>query len=154
MAFPRILSRIHTNFINKAARRVVGRSAIADLEHVGRTSGKLHHTPVRAFRTGDTVVIGINFGPRSDWLRNVLATGHGRMRLREQVMELDNPRVVPIEQGMKRMPRAFGFGLRYVVRTRQCLELSVVSTAPGHEHVRLQARGRAAARPWRRRLAG
>jgi hypothetical protein len=28
------------------------------------------------------------------------------------------------------MPRLFGFGLRYLVRTRDCLELSVVSSVP------------------------
>lgn len=130
MAFPRILSAIHRDFINKIALRVVGRSAIADLEHAGRSSGRRYHTPVRAFRTGDTVVIAINFGTRSDWLRNVLAAGGCRMRLRKQFMELSNPRVVPIDQALAGMPRVFGFGLRYVVRTRQCLELSVVSTVP------------------------
>jgi hypothetical protein len=56
----RLLTGIHKDGINKLALRVVGRSGIADLEH---------------------------------------------------------------------MPRLFGLGLKYVVRTRECLELSVVSSA-------------------------
>ena len=127
--FPRLLTGLHKDVINKVALRIAGRSAIADLEHVGRTSGRVYHTPVRAFRAGGAVVVGINFGTKSDWLRNVLAAGHCRMVLRGQAMELDQPRVVPIEQGMKSMPRVFGLGLKHVVRTRNCLELSVVSSA-------------------------
>jgi hypothetical protein len=52
------------------------------------------------------------------------------MRLGDQVMELAEPRIVPIEEGVTAMPRLFGFGLRYLVRTRDCLELSVVSSGP------------------------
>jgi len=32
--------------------RFAGHAAFADLEHVGRKSGIVRHTPVRAFRTG------------------------------------------------------------------------------------------------------
>jgi len=32
--------------------RLAGHLAFADLEHVGRKSGTVHHTPVRAFRSG------------------------------------------------------------------------------------------------------
>jgi deazaflavin-dependent oxidoreductase (nitroreductase family) len=132
LSFPRFrfLTWIHKEVINKVALRLVGRSAIADLEHVGRRTGQVHHTPVRAFRTRDTVVIGINFGRESDWMKNLMAARRCRMRLRGQLMELAEPRIVPIEQGVKGMPKAFGFGLRYVVRTRDCLELSVVSSTP------------------------
>jgi hypothetical protein len=43
---------------------------------------------------------------------------------------LAEPRIVPIEEGVKGMPWLFGLGLRYLVRTRDCLELSVVSSVP------------------------
>jgi len=48
--------------VNRMTLRFAGHAAFADLEHVGRKSGILRHTPVRAFRTGDTVIIGLNFG--------------------------------------------------------------------------------------------
>jgi deazaflavin-dependent oxidoreductase (nitroreductase family) len=117
-------------YINKLTLRFVGHTAVADLEHVGRRTGRIHHTPVRAFRDRDTVVIGINFGRGSDWVRNVKAAGRCRLRLRDEVMELTDPRIVPIEQGMRSMPKLFGFGLRYLVRTRHCLELSIPTSVP------------------------
>ena len=130
MSFPRFLTRIHSRYINKLALRFVGRTAVADLEHVGRRTGRVHHTPVRAFRRGDTVVIGLNFGRESDWVRNIRAARRCRLRLRDQVMELTDPRIVPIGQGTRGMPKLFGFGLRYLVRTRDCLELSVLAAVP------------------------
>ena len=130
MSFPRFLTGIHAEYINKVALRLVGHTAIAELEHVGRRTGQVHHTPVRAFCTRDKVVIGLNFGRESDWMKNVKAARRCRMRLGGQLMELAEPRIVPIEEGVKGMPRLFGFGLRYLVRTRDCLELSVVSSVP------------------------
>lgn len=133
MPFPRFLTRIHSRYINRLALRFVGRTAVADLEHVGRRTGRVHHTPVRAFRRGNTVVIGLNFGQESDWVRNIRAARRCRLRLRGQVMELTDPRIVPIEQGMRSMPKLFGFGLRYLVRTRACLELSVLRSGPASD---------------------
>jgi hypothetical protein len=34
---------------------LAGHAAFADLEHIGRRSGEVRHTPERAFRTGDRV---------------------------------------------------------------------------------------------------
>jgi len=102
MTFPRSVSRFARGRLNAVALRLAGRAALADLEHVGRCSGVVRHTPVRAFRRGDLVVVGANFGRESDWVKNVLAAG---------------------------MPRWFGLGLRYVVRTVDCVELTVVGSA-------------------------
>jgi deazaflavin-dependent oxidoreductase (nitroreductase family) len=143
MSFPRLLTRVHAEYINKVALRFVGRTAIADLEHVGRRTGRVHHTPVRAFRTGNAVVIGLNFGRESDWMRNIKAARRCRMRLGDQVMELADPRIVPIEQGVKGMPKLFGFGIRYLVRTHDCIELSILSSvrAPAGNRTRAERLG-------------
>ena len=130
MSFPRILAPIHTRVINKIALFFVGFTAVADLEHVGRRTARTYRTPVRAFRSNDSVVIGLNFGRESDWLKNILAAQRCRMRLGNELMDLADPRVVPIEQGVTLMPRMVGLVLRYVVRTRDCLHLSVVSSVP------------------------
>jgi deazaflavin-dependent oxidoreductase (nitroreductase family) len=129
MSFPRILSRALRGRINAVALRAVGYAAFADLEHVGRVSGTVRHTPLRAFRTGNTVVIGINFGPESDWLKNIQAAGGCRMRLGGEVLELGAPRVVPVRQGVRGMPWLFGVTLKYVVRTTECVELPVVTVS-------------------------
>ena len=41
----------------------------------------MRHTPVRAFRSGDTVTIGLNFGRQSDWYQNIKAAGTCRIRM-------------------------------------------------------------------------
>jgi F420H(2)-dependent quinone reductase len=71
MTFPRALSRYARGTINNMTLHLAGHAAFADLEHVGRKSGIVHHTPVRAFRAGDTVIIGLNFGRQSDWYQNI-----------------------------------------------------------------------------------
>jgi deazaflavin-dependent oxidoreductase (nitroreductase family) len=93
MPFPRVLAN---GRVNKVLLRFAGHAAFADLEHVGRKSGAVRHTPVRAFRRQDRVVIGINFGRQSDWLKNVQAAGGCRMRLAGERLELGEPRVIPV----------------------------------------------------------
>ena len=62
MPSPRILTTGMRGPMNRMMLHLVGHAAFAGLEHIGRSSGWVHHTPVRAFRVGDTVVIGLNFG--------------------------------------------------------------------------------------------
>jgi deazaflavin-dependent oxidoreductase (nitroreductase family) len=107
---------------------LAGHAAVADLEHIGRRSGRVYHTPVRAFRDGDTVVIGLNFGRRSDWFRNVTAARSCRMRLGREHLELGNPRIVPAVVGTTRMPWLFRFGLLYLARTDECVVMPVLAS--------------------------
>ena len=93
----------------------------------------MHHTPVRAFRTRDKVVIGLNFGQESDWAKNIEAAQRCRLRLGDQVMELAEPRIVPIEEGVKGMPKVFGFGLgawSARVTASNCRSLAVFRLRP------------------------
>ncbi|WP_203931156.1 nitroreductase family deazaflavin-dependent oxidoreductase [Virgisporangium ochraceum] len=117
---------VHTFLINRVATLFVGFTGVADVEHVGRRSGRAHHTPVRAYRRGDTVVVAVNFGRRSDWVRNIEAGGGCRMRLGSRLLRLSAPRLVPIGEGVAHLPPVVGFVLRRLVRTRECLCLSVV----------------------------
>ncbi|MCL6671465.1 nitroreductase family deazaflavin-dependent oxidoreductase [Streptomyces panaciradicis] len=129
--FPRLLSRRLRGGVNRATLHLAGHLAFADLEHVGRRTGTVRHTPLRAFRTGDTVVVGVNFGRESDWLRNIRAAGGGRMRLGGQWLRLGAPRIVPVAEGVRGMPWLFGAALRYVVRTKECVELPVLGEGSG-----------------------
>ena len=81
MTFPRALARSTRGAVNTMTLHLAGHAAFADLEHTGRRSGIVRHTPVRAFRAGDTVIIGLNFGRHSDWYQNIKASGTCRMRL-------------------------------------------------------------------------
>jgi deazaflavin-dependent oxidoreductase (nitroreductase family) len=130
MTFPRALARHMRGAANTMTLHLAGHAAFADLEHTGRKSGIVRHTPVRAFRAGDTVVIGLNFGRRSDWYQNIEAAGTCRMRLGGEQLTLGAPALVPVEQSAKDMPRLFRFALRHVAHTAECAQLPILQTSP------------------------
>jgi len=130
MTWPRRLSRLTRGRVNALALRLAGRAWFADVEHVGRRSGTVRHTPVRGFRVGETVVIGANFGVESDWVKNVRAAGGCRIRLGTQLLDCGPPRLVPVDEGIRGMPRLFGLALKHVVGTKECLELPVLKAGP------------------------
>jgi deazaflavin-dependent oxidoreductase (nitroreductase family) len=70
----------------------------AVLLHKGRTSGRAYRTPVLAFRQGDTLVIALLYGERSQWLRNLTAAGGGRFVRGGHTYELGPPRTVATEE--------------------------------------------------------
>lgn len=70
------------------------RSVWGVLEHVGRTSGTIHHTPVMPFLTEGRVFIPLPYGPDAEWVRNVRAAGHCRLQVHEEVYDLDEPAVI------------------------------------------------------------
>ncbi len=114
--------------LNPAALRRAGRAgSLADLEHVGRRTGLTRHTPLRAFRRGDVVAVGVNFGQRSDWVRNVLAAGAARMALGGLCLELTEPRLLTLQEAGWVFPWWFRIGLRHLVRTEHCLVLTVAA---------------------------
>jgi deazaflavin-dependent oxidoreductase (nitroreductase family) len=129
MTIPRAIARRMHGAVNTMTLRLVGHAAFADLEHAGRKSGTVRHTTVRAFRAGDTVVVGLNFGRQSDWYQNIKAAGTCRMRLGGEQLTLGAPTLVPVEQGVAAMPWLFRFALRHVVHTADCVELPILQTS-------------------------
>ena len=129
MTFPRALARYTRGAVNRVTLRLAGHLAFADLEHVGRKSGTVRHTPVRAFRSGDTVIVGLNFGRQSDWYQNIKAAGTCRMRLGGEQLTLGAPTLVPAAQGVTDLPWLFRFALRHVVHTADCVQLPILGTS-------------------------
>jgi deazaflavin-dependent oxidoreductase (nitroreductase family) len=70
-------------------------SELGMLEHVGRVSGKVHRTPVHPTAIGDLVWIPRPYGEKSQWARNVIAAGRCRLQLHGEILELDEPEIVP-----------------------------------------------------------
>ena len=125
MPWPAFLRPMHRG-VNLVALRVAGRTgSLANLEHVGRRSGTVRHTPVRAFRRGDIVAIGANFGAESDWVKNVVAAGRCSMKISGRVLAFTEPRLVIFPEASWIFPVWFRFGLRYLVRTDHCLVMKV-----------------------------
>lgn len=127
MTFPRTLARFTRGAVNQMMLRLAGHAAFADLEHVGRRSGVVHHTPVRAFRAADKVVVGLNFGRQSDWYKNIKTTGRCRMHLGRENLTLGAPKLVSIEQGVKNVPWPFRLAFIYIIHTKECVELPILT---------------------------
>jgi deazaflavin-dependent oxidoreductase (nitroreductase family) len=130
MTFPRALARCTRGAVNTMTLHLAGHAAFADLEHAGRRSGIVRHTPVRAFRAGDTVVIGLNFGRQSDWYQNIKAAGTCRMHLGDEQLTLGAPALEPAGQAARDMPWLFSFALRHVVHTAECVRLPILRSSP------------------------
>ena len=62
------------------------------LEHVGRRTGEVRHTPMNVFRRGDHYVFALTYGPDVQWVANILAAGECRIRTRGRWVRLVDPR--------------------------------------------------------------
>ena len=67
----------------------------SSLAHTGRKSRKHYQTPVTATWTADGFVIGLPYGPNTDWLKNVLADRSARVVYEGSSYQCDEPAVIP-----------------------------------------------------------
>jgi len=86
----------------------------AIIRHRGRVSGQAYETPIGAFAMGDTILIALPYG-RSNWSRNVLASGSATLVFEGETFEVDSPELIPLsdvetvfEPREQRMHRIFG----------------------------------------------
>ena len=128
--------RIGTAFVNSVVNPALlrrglagyGRSEIGTLEHVGRKSGVRRLTPVHPEPTPAGFRIIVPLGMRSEWARNVVAAGHCRVLLHDQVLDLDEPAMVDAGEAkdlplpLRRVLAALGF---------QYLNLRTFASRPG-----------------------
>lgn len=129
MPLPLALARVNKRVTNHLTRHLVGHGDFAELEHVGRRSGRLYRIPINAFRRGDVVTIALTYGPRTDWLRNLRAAGGARMRLGSEILTLGPPRDISASEGMSRMPGPARFVLPRI-GVDEFVELNVLESAP------------------------
>jgi deazaflavin-dependent oxidoreductase (nitroreductase family) len=92
---------------------------MAVIEHRGRSSGKEYQTPVMAFVEDGEIVVVLNYGTRSDWVRNVEAAGSAAVLHRGKRFRLTHPRVIPVDS--TRLAGALAAG-----RTRSALHGTLV----------------------------
>jgi deazaflavin-dependent oxidoreductase (nitroreductase family) len=85
----------------RATKRIVLESSgtpsgIASIiRHVGRTTGRPYETPVQAVPTDDGFVIALPYGPNTDRLKNVLASGSATIVHEGSTYRVDGPKIVP-----------------------------------------------------------
>jgi deazaflavin-dependent oxidoreductase (nitroreductase family) len=71
----------------------------AVIEHVGRRSGRRYATPVIGTVHNGTLYVAVLYGEQSDWVRNVLAAGGGRVRRGGRSHRLGPPKIHDAEHG-------------------------------------------------------
>jgi hypothetical protein len=76
------------------------------IRHRGRTTSRIYETPVWAAPTEDGFVIAIVYGSRTDWAKNVLASGAAAVVHGGQTYPVDRPEIVPMESARPYFPTA------------------------------------------------
>lgn len=71
------------------------------VEHTGRRSGKRYRTPVSAFHTADGVAVLLPYGTDRDWVKNLTATGGGRVKVSGKTFDVTAPRIVPTAEAVE-----------------------------------------------------
>ena len=99
-------SRSSRFFLKIAGRRLRAYSIVT---HIGRRSACEYQNPVGAYPLGDGFVIAILYGPESQWVRNVMASGGFTLRTKGRDYQLERPEVIPSSQALA-ATRACGNG--------------------------------------------
>jgi len=73
------------------------------------------------------VTIALTYGPDVQWLANVRSAGRCRLLLYGTLLTLGAPRTLDAAEGLRRMPQPERTVLRWPVRCRDFVELSVVT---------------------------
>ncbi len=74
------------------------------IRHVGRKTGRPYETPIVPFATPDGFVIALPYGPGTDWIKNVLATGSATIVTEGESWSIERPEVVPTAVAAPYMP--------------------------------------------------
>lgn len=111
--------RMNRDLTNPRVMRTAGTAGTQTsvIEHVGRKSGKTYETPVDIIETTTRMLIALPYGARTDWLRNVLATGSATVVTRGERVPVERPTVVATADVAELIP----------MRTRRTLRLFGVS---------------------------
>lgn len=125
MPIPLAVTRLNKRVLNPLMRLGAGIGPLAEVEHVGRRSGRVRRTPILAFRDGERVTVALTYGPDVDWLKNLEVAGGGRIRVGGHVLSLGAPLPVSTSTGVARMPGAIRVMLR-VLRVDEFVEFHVL----------------------------
>jgi deazaflavin-dependent oxidoreductase (nitroreductase family) len=123
----RAVRRFNRAFVNPRAMKKAGtlgaRASI--VRHVGRTSGRPYETPVETFPTEDGFLVALPYGPDTDWLRNVLASGSATVVRDGNTYRVDQPQLVSTAVATPHLPASEQRTLR-LFAVDQCLRVRTV----------------------------
>lgn len=107
------------------------------IRHVGRKTGRSYETPVVPFATPDGFVIALPYGPGTDWIKNVLATGSATIVNEGETWLIDRPELVPTAAAAPYLPAKEQRDLRRFAVDR-CLRVHRVEQVDGRSSGRRQ----------------
>lgn len=101
MPMPLWWGHINKRVFNKMALK---RGNWPVITHVGRSSGKVYHTPLDAHPVDGGYIFILVYGSGSDWVKNVIASGSATLKVDEEEIELVSPKLVDKAVAFERMP--------------------------------------------------
>ena len=127
MPAPRWIARMNRHVTNRIlgpfAPHIPGFGIIV---HTGRKSGREYRTPVNLFRHNRGFIIALTYGPASEWVRNILASGRCVVETGGHTLRLEMPRLFRDER-RSFVPSHIRFVLG-LIRVNDFLEVSVDGT--------------------------
>ena len=124
MPMPMAVARANRSLLNRLTVHFAGRvPPFALLEHRGRKSGTLYRTPLMLFQDGSFLIIVLTYGERTDWLRNLQASGDGVAIARNQRIPVSDPVVERGPDALQALPRPVRLILR-LLRVDQVVRLT------------------------------
>src|SRR6266508_1292323 len=98
------------------------------IRHQGRTTGRTYETPVWAVPTEDGFMIAIVYGSRTDWLKNVLASGAAAIVHEGEACPVDRPEIIPMDSARAYFPATLQ-RIHRRIRVDRCLRVRRVEVA-------------------------
>lgn len=81
-----------------------GKSEMSIISHSGRKSGRAYRTPVEAIFLDKEVLVGLVYGRKTDWLKNVLAQGGCSIFYKLQTYTATNPVILSVDTARELLP--------------------------------------------------
>jgi deazaflavin-dependent oxidoreductase (nitroreductase family) len=112
----RVIARLNRYVTNPVVMLVAPRVRhMAVIEHHGRKSGRSYATPVMAFVEDGHISVVLNYGAKSDWVRNVGSAGSAFVVHHSSRYALSDPQVLPLDSpALPEAVRAVGVSARSV----------------------------------------
>jgi deazaflavin-dependent oxidoreductase (nitroreductase family) len=119
MPFPRALAKLNRLVTNRLVRYIAPWfPGLGVVIHVGRRTGQVYRTPVNLFTADGHYTIALSYGPNTDWVRNIRASGRCDVITMGRRVRLVDPRIVhdetraairPLERQFLRLLRVSDF---------------------------------------------
>ncbi len=131
MPLPKGLARFNRVVTNRVSKPFAARlRGLAVFEHTGRRSGNGYETPLSVFRSDDSIMVALTYGPDVDWLRNARASETSAFVIRGERVCVGKPRPLSEAEGYGRVAT----GVRMILKALDVTEFVVFPVLGAGEH--------------------